>query len=104
LERAKAKLRYSIEVVKGLQTAEINAGKLCVFMQRLRQFAPLNGQRIHRRLTTFSGLLPELDRKVKNGRNSDEHSSHLANGGEHFPVHQICFAFGLKQTVFRSGN
>src|SRR5215472_8654414 len=77
--------------MKGLQTAKVNRRKLSVFMQRFRQFAPLNGKCIHRRLTPFSGLFSELDGKINNRRNSYEHSSHLANGGEHFPVHQICF-------------
>src|SRR5437762_12863551 len=73
-------------------------------MQRFRQIAPLNSQRIHRRLTPFSGLFTELNREVNNRRDSDEHSSQLADRGEHFPVHQICFGFSMKLMVFRSGK
>src|SRR6266446_5064360 len=50
LEGAKAKLRYSIEIVKRLHTAKINGGKFTVFMQRLGQLTPLHSESIHGRL------------------------------------------------------
>src|SRR6184192_4271076 len=73
-------------------------------MQRFRQLAPLNGQRIHRRLTPFSRLLTELNREVNDRRNSDKDGSELTDGCEHCPVHLNLFRFYVRLTLVRSGN
>src|SRR5947199_4645179 len=73
-------------------------------MQRFRQLAPLNRQRIYRRLTPFSRLLTELNREVNDRRNSDKDGSELTDGCDHCPIHLSLFRFYVRLTLATPGH
>src|SRR2546428_10367017 len=74
-ESAKPELRDRIEIGKTLYAAKKNCAQLGTIEQSVCQLAPLHGQSINGRLSSFPGLLADLHGQVNERRDSDKHSS-----------------------------
>src|SRR6266404_5412206 len=86
-ERAEPEFRDRIEIGERLYAAKKNGAELGTIVQRACQIAPLHGESVHRRLSSFLRLFSDLDSEINEGRNADKHRRELPDRCKHFPVH-----------------
>src|SRR5436309_15085215 len=87
-ERTEPEFRDRIEIGERLYAAKKNCAELGAIVQSTCQIAPLHGESVHRRLSSFLRLFSDLDSEINEGRDPNKHRRQLPKRCEHFPVHR----------------